>query len=292
QAKRYSSGDWIHILFTWPRSTVLHRIRSPVLVTTCWTFLLALLDLWSDKVAKVRILKNFSKSPHSIVGSAMSLLLVFRTNAAYTRFWEGRCLWETLTNKARDLTRMLVAYRPVIGEKTCERMADLICTFPVALKHHLEGFMGPDQEEELARLLNPLDRPGVLQAVNRPLYIVQAMSSVITNDVPYQSDRWTSRERLAVLGMINELGKCVGGCERIVQTPIPLHYARHTGRFMGLFCLTLPLVFIGEMGLLAVPAVACVVWCLYGVQQEIGLLIENPFSRSTEVMPLLLPSSS
>eukprot|EP00960_Hanusia_phi_P058153 763792-Hanusia_phi.AAC.3 len=155
--------------------------------------------------------------------------------------------------------------------------------------------MGPDQEEELARLLNPLDRPGVLRAVNRPLYIVQAMSTVITNDVPYQSDRWTSRERLAVLGMINELGKCVGGCERIVQTPIPLHYARHTGRFMGLFCLTLPFVFIGEMGLLAVPAVACVVWCLYGVQVRgfgLGPLTDGDGRRSgcsSRIPSLALP---
>lgn len=81
-----------------------------------------------------------SKTPHTIVGSAMSLLLVFRTNAAYTRFWEGRGIWEGLINKSRDLSRMVASYCEEIGAPMCRRMADLICAFPVALEQHLLGF--------------------------------------------------------------------------------------------------------------------------------------------------------
>jgi hypothetical protein len=84
-----------------------------------------------------------------------------------------------------------------------------------------------------------------------------------------------------MMGMINELSKGVGACERLVQTPIPLHYARHTSRFMAVFTLTLPLFLVQEIGYSAVPSVACVVWCLFGVQ-EIGLMIENPFATTRE----------
>ena len=298
KAKRYASRDWMHIMWTWPKSTVLHRIRSPIIVTTAWTVVLALAVQFQQVFgilgsSAAQFTTGFSKTPHTITGSAMSLLLVFRTNAAYTRFWEGRCIWEQVTNKARDITRVLIAYRAVIGDHACHRLADLLCAFPVALKQHLEGFKGLEQERELSQLLDPQDLSGVMQAVNRPLFILNRMALIVTA-VPYDAVQWTSRERLSVLTMVNELGKCVGSCERIVQTPIPLHYARHTGRFMGLFCLTLPFLFIGEMGMLAVPVVACVVWCLFGVQ-EIGLLIENPFSQTREgtwALPLAIMADS
>ena len=114
--------------------------------------------------------------------------------------------------------------------------------------------------------------------MNRPQYICSTLMHIIVHDVAYQADAWTVRERLLLCAIINSLSKCIGGCERLVQTPVPLHYARHAGRFMGLFVLSLPLILIDDMGLLAVPAVAITVWALYGVQ-EIGLLIENPFAR-------------
>ena len=122
---RYASSDWLHILWSFPRSTIMVNILSPVLVTTAWTCVIALLhrglppfvykllhacsgcvagtsrpstsglrmpcrvlQATAPTPGRIAFLKGFSKQPHSIVGSAMSLLLVFRTNTAYTRFWE------------------------------------------------------------------------------------------------------------------------------------------------------------------------------------------------------------
>jgi predicted membrane chloride channel (bestrophin family) len=122
---RYASSDWLHILWSFPRSTIMVNILSPVLVTTAWTCMIALLhrglphfvykllqacsgcvagtsrpstsglrmpcrvlQATAPTLGRIAFLKGFSKQPHSIVGSAMSLLLVFRTNTAYTRFWE------------------------------------------------------------------------------------------------------------------------------------------------------------------------------------------------------------
>ena len=116
---RYASSDWLHILWSFPRSTIMVNILSPVLVTTAWTCMIALLhrglppfvykllqacsgcvagtslrmpcrvlEAAAPTAGRIAFLKGFSKQPHSIVGSAMSLLLVFRTNTAYTRFWE------------------------------------------------------------------------------------------------------------------------------------------------------------------------------------------------------------
>ena len=79
-----------------------------------------------------------------------------------------------------------------------------------------------------------------------------------------------------MLLQVAELSDCIGACERIVQTPVPLHYARHTSRLATIFVNTLPFVLCKEMGLLAIPTMAVVVWALFGIQ-EIGLIIEEPF---------------
>eukprot|EP00962_Isochrysis_galbana_P059293 scaffold32777_cov112-Isochrysis_galbana.AAC.1 len=50
------------------------------------------------------------------------------------------------------------------------------------------------------------------------------------------------KEREMLLACAKGLSSCVGACERIVQTPIPLHYSRHTSRFLTLYCNSLPLV--------------------------------------------------
>ena len=102
-------------------------------------------------------------------------------------------------------------------------------------------------------------------------------------EVPYDKDlRWTSRERLELVKKINELRQCVGASERIAQTPVPLHYARHASRFLSLWCFLLPLALVDQLGLFTAPATAFIVWGLFGLR-EIGTLIENPFTRSLQL---------
>jgi len=93
---------------------------------------------------------------------------------------------------------------------------------------------------------------------------------------------FSSRERLNLIKMIGQLRASVGAAERIAQTPVPLHYARHALRFLTIWCFALPLALVEQLGLLTVPATAFIVWALYGLR-EIGTLIENPFSRPLQL---------
>ena len=85
-----------------------------------------------------------------------------------------------------------------------------------------------------------------------------------------------------MLKIASDLSDCIGACERIVQTPVPLHYARHTSRLATIFIFTLPFVLTAEMGLLTVPCMATICWALFGIQ-EIGLIIEEPFGKMLEL---------
>jgi predicted membrane chloride channel (bestrophin family) len=76
---------------------------------------------------------------HTLLGSSLGLLLVFRTNTSYGRYWEGRNLWERLHNKARDLARAVSIYEDCIGADRVTTIGRLICAYPLILREHLTG---------------------------------------------------------------------------------------------------------------------------------------------------------
>jgi len=112
---------------------------------------------------------------------------------------------------------------------------------------------------------------------NRPLWVCDRLSHELTS-VEYTLN-FTSRERLSFLQQIDKLSQCIGECERIHQTAVPLNYARHSLRSLTLWLVSLPFCLLPELGLLTAPCMAAIAWLLLGVYQ-IGYTIEDPFQGS------------
>ena len=278
QPQRYTTKSmWLSTLRNFPQSEVLRGIAQPLFAVVAVGLAVALvaslpsLSTWTRP--RYELAKSLAQM-HSLLGGALSLLLVFRTNAAYNRFWEARRIWESITNRCRDLARFGFVYRRSLGERRLTHFAQLVCAYPVALRRHLTGGSRRHASQQPAPL-PPLPPPMVRalrRAANRPLYVCKRLAYEI-GKVP-ESSSFSSRERLAAQSLINKLASYVGACERLVQTPVPLNYARHTSRFLTLWCLTLPISLVSSMGFAVVPVCAFITWCLFGIQ-EIGLFIED-----------------
>jgi predicted membrane chloride channel (bestrophin family) len=246
-------------------------------------------------------------SPAAASPAAPSLVAVFRTNSAYNRFWEARRIWESVLNRCRELARFLHLYREHAGTRRVALLVSLLCAYPRELRTHLVG-EAKDTDDSLdpskvgtddaadeydldhglglrmppmptpTRLSPPLPRQlaeRIARSGNRPLYVCKWLATELKAIKDSKKDlSFTSRERLVGLNGVNQLASYVGACERLLQTPVPLNYARHTSRFLTLWCLTLPISLVDTMGLLVVPVTAFVTWCLFGIQ-EIGLFIEH-----------------
>lgn len=289
QAARYRSVDWLASLRGIPRSSLLRRISGPLLWTTlnAWFTYLIFLQLTLLGLP----LPGIGVTVHSLLGSALGLLLVFRTNTAYSRFWEGRKIWEQILGLGRELTRNAVVFRRQMGLGPAARTIRYVQAFPFCMIEHLRGkankasraklevlmqqdseFMSSEDQETLPRNSN------LSISSNRPLYIVNNLAhtiAAIPNEEGPQA-LFTNRERVWLLGMVTKLSSSISACERLVQTPVPLSYVRHTSRFLSLFMLTLPWALVEHLGLLTVPAVCLTAWALFGIL-EIGLVIEDPF---------------
>ena len=128
---RYAAADWARNLRTLPGSLILRRIRSPLVSNVVVTLIICALQHYVGLPALVPL-------PHTLLGSALGLLLVFRTNTAYNRFWEGRKIWEKVASISRDLSRMARLYEGDLGTEKLKRSLGLVAAFPYLLRQRVQ----------------------------------------------------------------------------------------------------------------------------------------------------------
>ncbi|WAL58845.1 bestrophin family protein [Thermocoleostomius sinensis] len=226
---------------------------------------------------------NLSSSASILLNLVLGLLLVFRTNTAYERFWEGRRLWGMMINTSRNLARHI--WVNVLEKDPQDRMEkksalDLIVAFAVATKNQLRQ---EPVNEELLPLLSS-SRYQSLKLMNNPaLEIALWLQDYLQQQ--YHQQCLDSYQLASMNKLINDLVDCLGGCERILKTPIPMAYAIHLKQLLLVYCLILPFQFVQDVGWLTVPIVVIISFTLFGIE-EIGIEIENPFGKDPNDLQL------
>lgn len=213
----------------------------------------------------------------------LGLLLVFRTNTAYDRFWEGRKCWGTLVNTVRNLARQIwIAVEAETESDRAQKIAALkmLVAFCVAVKLHLrqepvnselEGLLSRDRYEKLKRMNHP------------PLEIAFWIGDYLQQQ--QGRNRLHVYQLNAMHKLLDVMVDMLGGCERILKTPMPLAYAIHLKQLLLLYCLSLPFQMVGNLGWYTGLIVALISFTLFGIE-EIGIEIENPFGRDPNDLPL------
>ncbi|MFM7384091.1 MAG: bestrophin family protein [Microcystaceae cyanobacterium] len=213
----------------------------------------------------------------------LGLLLVFRTNTAYDRFWEGRKLWGSLINNVRNLSRLIWV---AVQEKNHEdRLAKqqalrLLEAFAIAMKLHLRG---EKVNQELVPLMSS-DFYETLQHINHPpLEIAFWISDYLQQQS--NRDRINPYQLNAMFQLLDDMVDTLGACERILKTPIPAAYAIHLKQLVFLYCLTLPFELVDQLVWFTAPLVGLVSFAIFGIE-AIGVEIENPFGYDANDLPL------
>jgi ion channel-forming bestrophin family protein len=213
----------------------------------------------------------------------LGLLLVFRTNTAYERFWEGRKIWGVLVNCGRNLTRQIwIAIAVTEAGDRDQKVAAMrmLVAFCIATKQHLR------QEPVIAEIqdLLPPEQCFTLQEMNNPpLEIAFWVGDYLQQQ--YREHKLDIHQLAEMHQLLNAMVDALGGCERILKTPIPVAYSIHLKQLLLLYCLSLPFQVVGNMGWWTGPIVALVSFTLFGIE-AIGVEIENPFGRDANDLPL------
>jgi putative membrane protein len=213
----------------------------------------------------------------------LGLLLVFRTNTAYDRYWEGRKFWGRIINDTRNLARHIwVAVREKQGSDRQEKIEalHLLVSFAAATRSHLRR-EAPGQD--LKELLPP-NQFAKLQTLNSPpLQVAFWIGDYL--QLQYQRDRLGIHQLTEMHNLLDSLVDSLGGCERILKTPMPIAYAIHLKQLLLLYCLSLPFQMVENLVWWTAPVVVLISFTLFGIE-EIGIEIENPFGQDANDLPL------
>ncbi|KAG0579184.1 hypothetical protein KC19_4G079700 [Ceratodon purpureus] len=214
-------------------------------------------------------LLHASSLSYQLTAPALALLLVFRTEASYSRYDEARKTWTKVISSSKDMARQSMAWAQCPADHQRKKLLlDYILAFPVALKCHLLN--GSDIAAELREILEEDDLALVLRAEHRPNCLIQ----LITHSV--KSIKFEDGERSALDTNISQFTESISVCERLIRTPIPLAYTRLTSRILVLWHLALPVVLWDDCHWVVVPATFISAASLFCIE-EVGVLIEEPF---------------
>lgn len=274
----YDNKHWISVLLSIHKSDTLKTLASGMVAMAVYAGAVIYLETEYFNIDKDSTVRNVSLI-HTLLGFVLSMLLVFRTNTAYDRWWEGRKLLGKMVNDSRNVAIKLHAILPENDQENRDFFQKYLGFFPHLLSRHLSKKstkMELDQDQyhtEVEQLPHP---PNALiwkiQTKVQELY----KNGLITGD----------QMRMLDVHISGFLEVC-GGCERIKNTPIPFSYSSFTKKFIVIYVITLPIAYGISIGYMMVPLTVFVFFVLMSLE-VLAEEIEEPFNNEENDLPMEL----
>lgn len=274
----YNPKDWLRFLFTLHRTDTVRQLFPLILFIGFYSWGIVYLESNYLKLTQNSYAKNIT-TMHSLLGFAISMLLVFRTNTAYDRWWEGRKLWGALVNNSRNLAVKLNSILSREDEKNRSFFKKIIPLFANELCIHLQN--------EKTRLALDTDPHPEIVGFDSSKHVPNQIVALMMNKV-HLLHRDKSISDYQLLFLNNELQSFLdicGACERIKNTPIPYSYSAFIKKFIFFYVITLPLGFALSLGYLTIPVVIFIFYVLASLE-IIAEEIEDPFGKDDNDLPM------
>lgn len=267
----YNPKEWIGFIFHIHKADTIRKLWPLMFSIAVFSGIIAYVELNYLKLAETTYIKNVGMM-HNLLGFVISMLLVFRTNTSYDRWWEGRRLLGSLTNVSRNFAIKIKALN--LSKDDVDFFKYGIPKYAFALKEHLreKQYFGKDS------FLIEID--GGKHIPN------QVAVSLISRLYSLQNQGKISQEHLITLNAdAGQLTDICGGCERIKNTPIPYSYSAFIKKFIFIYVLTLPIGWVFSLGYFVVPIVPFILYVLASLEL-IAEEIENPFGEDANDLPV------
>jgi len=217
---------------------------------------------------------------HGMLGFVISLLLVFRTNTAYDRWWEGRKHWGALVNNSRNLAIKLSVILKDEHDKHFFRK--VIPGYASILQKHL-------MDEETAKMLfDDLDLE-IDHHKHRPNQVAKMMFQKV-HDL-HVSGKISGDQLIIINNEVQSFTDICGACERIKNTPIPYSYSSFIKKFIFFYIMTLPFGYVFSLGYYVIPVVVFTFYVLASLEL-IAEEIEDPFGNDANDLPTVKLASN
>jgi putative membrane protein len=274
----YNPKEWFKYIFYFQKGDTFRKLFPLMIAIGVYSSVVAYLLLIYFKLSDGTDLKNISIM-HSLLGFVISMLLVFRTNTAYDRWWEGRKQWGMLMNNSRNLALKI---NGLLGEDHIhekEFYKSMIPNYAYSLKNHLRGKYVSAEFEDT----HFMTRSDINIEDHIPNQIAAA---IFARTISLQRKGVLLPEHVILLNPeLEAFTNICGACERIKNTPIPLSYSSFIKKFIFSYCLTLPIGYVFSLHFLIIPFVMFVFYILASLE-VIAEEIEDPFGEDSNDLPI------
>lgn len=269
---KYNPKNWFSSILAFRRSDTFLIIWKEMIYIFLFTLALTYFELRMEMNTE-----RWGKllAVYSLIGFVLSLLLVFRTNTAYDRWWEGRKKWGEMVNNTRNLATKIAV---MIDDKpTRDYFARMIGNYAYAVKEHLrEGVKFEEldlTDEERITLENASHIPNI---IDKWLY---------TKLYNLKQDGTISEQDFIVIDInLKTLADTLGVCERIRNTPIPYSYSIFLKKFIFIYVTTIPLALVGDFGYYS-SIIAVFIFYVLVSMEILAEEIEDPFGLDDNDLP-------
>lgn len=280
----YNPKNWILFIFNFHKADTVRKLFPLMLLIALYSYGIAYLEMDYLQLSDNNYVKNLSLL-HTLLGFAISMLLVFRTNTAYDRWWEGRKQWGNLVNNSRNLAIKLNSMLPQNDVNNRMFFSQLIPRFAIELMHHL-------QSEQTRLLLDEKPHPEIPDFDTSKHLPNQVASQIINRiNLLYQQQIITGHQLLLLNAEMSSFLEICGVCERIKNTPIPYSYSSFIKKFIFFYIITLPVGYVFNLSYWVIPVVVFVFYVLASLEL-IAEEIEDPFGKDANDLPMLRMSEN
>lgn len=211
---------------------------------------------------------------HLIFSFILTIIISFRVNTSYARWWEGRVLWGSIVNNCRNLGLKFDAF---VGLNQHPDFYLLLQRLPVVIKSHLRKEDSGIQTELLSLCIHEFEG-------KHPVLLITKRMYRILNELR-QEGKLHLEQYLALDVHLANLMDMVGGCERIANTHVPPAFAFFVKQALLFYALMFPFGWIDTFGFFIIPMMVMIVYILLGLE-ILSEELEDPFGKDDNDLPL------
>ena len=274
----YNPRDWVLFIFRFHKADTFRKLFPLIIVISLYSWGVVYLENEYFRLSEINYAKNITIL-HSLLGFAISMLLVFRTNTAYDRWWEGRKLWGQLVNNSRNLAVKLNSFLDQDDEQDRSFFQQIIPRFALSLRLHLQS--------EITRLeLDEQPHPEIPNFDHSKHVPNQVAGLIMTRvNLLYRNGKLTGDQLILLNDELKSFLDICGACERIKNTPIPYSYSGFIKKFIFFYIISLPFGLVASLGYITIPVVAFIFYVLASLEL-IAEEIEDPFGKDSNDLPM------
>ncbi len=275
----YNPRDWFTYITRFHKADTFRQLLPLIIGISLYTGVVAWLEIYYWQLPEKHYLRNIPVM-HTLLGFAISMLLVFRTNTAYDRWWEGRKLWGSLVNNSRNLAMKMETLLPEGDTINRNFFRKSIPAFASALHHHLH------KEQTRLELFEDEENRHLFKGIDWEKHVPNQVALLIHRHVQqlFREGKLTAEQVLFINPELQSFTDICGACERIKNTPIPFSYSVFIKKFIFFYVMTLPFGFVFQLGFYAIPVTAFVFYVLASLEL-IAEEIEDPFGGDDNDVP-------